>query len=137
MEGLECLLQVYAIGEVRYTERAVSTKNPLIRTFMERCALERSDFIMDIWQMVIRKNQPTDVGGLLAWHKNLYGKDYLITKPLYHLNIASLDQTAFEICQYMMLSNLSEELIALFIEQAVKLEVNLFTLKHFKILSRD
>ncbi|SIS48574.1 hypothetical protein SAMN05421766_102282 [Zobellia uliginosa] len=131
MEGLECLLQVYAIGEIRYTDRALGSKNPLIRTFMEQCALDRSDFIMDIWQMVIRKKQPIDIGGLLAWHKNLYGTDYLNTRPFYHLNIAQLDQTAFEICQYMMHSNLSEELIALFIEQAVKLEANLFTLKHF------
>ncbi|MUH37119.1 hypothetical protein D9O36_14800 [Zobellia amurskyensis] len=137
MECLEQLLKVYVISEIRCIEGAANAKNPLMRMFMEQCAIERSDFILELWHTAIRPEENVGLSDFYAWHNQLYGKNYLEMTTGSNLNIALLDRKALEICECMIDMNLPNPLACLLLEQSTKIKADLLALVHIRALTEN
>ncbi|MGS0527353.1 hypothetical protein ACU8V7_21450 [Zobellia nedashkovskayae] len=137
MECLEQLLKVIVISELCYVEGAINKKAPLMRIFMEQCAIERSNFILNVWHVALKQNQKTTLSDLYNWHNQLYGKDYLHMQIGLNLNIDVLDRKALEICRFMLQMNLPDELTAILTEQSIKIETSLLALVQIRSLSEN
>ncbi|CAM3331528.1 hypothetical protein ZORO111903_07675 [Zobellia roscoffensis] len=134
MECLEQLLKVYVISEIRYVESALKEKNPMMRMLMEQCAIERSNFLLDIWHVAIKESDEIEFSELYAWHNQLYGRNYLNMMVGTSLNIDLLDRKALEICHVMIQLDLHQKLNCLLIEQATKIEASILAKAHFRTM---
>ncbi|MBT9188824.1 hypothetical protein [Zobellia russellii] len=137
MECLEQLLKVYVISELRCIEGAVKSKTPLMRMFMEQCAIERSNFILDIWHTAIRQEQNVELSELYAWHNQLYGKNYLAVTTGSNVNIDLLHRKALEICECMIDMALPDKLTILLVEHYTKIQGDLLALAHIRALTEN
>ena len=83
-ECLQQLIQIYVYSEQQYIGASVNSNYPILQTFFEQRALERSNFIEEI-QSTIEQNNSTEIGKTLeelyAWHTDLYGKAALDNWP--------------------------------------------------------
>ncbi|MBT2161441.1 hypothetical protein [Zobellia barbeyronii] len=137
MECLHQLLKVYVISELQYTYDALRASSPLKKTFMEQRAIERSDFVLDIYRTVTRNNGKGTLTDLYNLHKQLYGEDYLHTHSPLPINMSILDRKALEICNCMLLLDIPDALRFLLTEQVRQIESSLLGLVYIQSLTEN
>ncbi|NNE78135.1 MAG: hypothetical protein HKN31_13815 [Pricia sp.] len=137
---LHQLIKVYAYAEQQYMHAAVFSTSPVLRSFAETKALERMDFIEEIYASIHNKSiehYPKSYNELKQWQLELYGHRELNTWITSEGTSISADAKALEICHCLLKCDLPSSLEDLLLEQAIQVETGLSSVVYLKALFED
>ncbi len=137
-ECLQQLIQVYVYSEQQYIGASVNSNYPILQTFFEQRALERSDFIDEVQSKIEQNNNSTGLGKTLeelyAWHINLYGKATLGNWPVANLEVFLVDDKALDICNFLLESQIPSDFRSVIRKQTVMLESGILSMAYLMAL---
>lgn len=136
-ERLQELIQIYIYSEQQYINASVNSNYPILQTFFEERAWERTNFIEEVQFKIEGDGRNPDIGKTLdelyAWHIDLYGKSSLFNWPVADLEIFLADEKALDICNFLLETELPSDLRPTIRKQTVKLGSCLLSLAYLKI----
>ena len=137
-ECLQELIQIYVYSEQQYIGASINSNYPILQTFFEERALERTNFIEEVQFKIEQESTNPNIGRTLnelyAWHINLYGKAALFNWPVADLEIFLADEKALDLCNFLLEAELPSDLRSIIRTQNVMLGSCLLSMAYLKIL---
>ena len=137
-ECLRQLVKVYIYAEEQYVTAASESTEPILRKFFEQRALERMDFVEEIYAIINTKRHPTNsrktVDELYRWHRQLYGNNVLNRLAVTDIESLIIDEKAEEICKCLLKEKLPQKLEELLCKQFIRLEASILSMLYLKAL---
>lgn len=134
---LQELIQIYVYSEQQYIGASINSNYPILQTFFEERAWERTNFIEEVQFKIEQGNTNPGIGKTLdelyAWHIDLYGKSALFNWPVADLEVFLADEKALELCSFLLEAELPSDLRSIIRKQTVMLGSCLLSLAYLKI----